>query len=64
MGRVEKMKPRHRKVALEIGGQRKYRMCTGKTAYSIDQAKHVAMLFNQRKYECPICGRWHLTKNL
>jgi hypothetical protein len=37
-------------------------MCGGKKRFKSGRASKIAHKLNQRKYECPICGGWHLTK--
>jgi len=43
-------------------GRRTYKMCERKRKLKSGEANKMASRFNQRKYECPICGHWHLTK--
>lgn len=37
-------------------------MCRKKRKFKSSEASLVASIYNQRKYECPVCGHWHLTK--
>lgn len=39
-----------------------YLSCERKKKFKSGEASKVAARFNQRKYECPYCGHWHLTK--
>lgn len=39
----------------------KFRMCVSKKNYTSEQADGAAIQHGQRKYECPVCGNWHLT---
>jgi len=57
------MKQRHRDLAIELGERRAYAMCKRKKKFKSSEAGRLASRFNQRKYECPICGHWHLTKS-
>lgn len=43
-------------------GKWSYLSCDRKKKFKSGEASKVAARFNQRKYECPICGHWHLTK--
>lgn len=36
-------------------------MCSKKKKFKSGEAGKLAGRFGQRKYECPICGHWHLT---
>lgn len=38
-----------------------FKMCKGKRKMKSSEAGRLAARFGQRKYECPICGHWHLT---
>lgn len=40
-----------------------FRMCRNKRKFKSGEANRFAARYNQRKYECPICGHWHLTKD-
>ena len=40
-----------------------YVMCGRKASYTHERAKEVAKSYNQRSYECPHCGYYHLTKH-
>lgn len=57
------MKQRHREKAIELGEQRAYAMCKRKKKFKSSEAGRLAGKLRQRKYECPICGHWHLTKS-
>lgn len=37
-------------------------MCDGKRAYDRSDALRVSKFWRQRPYMCPICYKWHLTK--
>ena len=39
-----------------------YRSCKRKRKMKSSEANKLAPKYNQRKYQCPICGHWHLTK--
>lgn len=39
-----------------------YQMCKKKRKFKSSEASKFGAKVNQRKYECPICGHWHLTK--
>lgn len=41
--------------------KREYKMCDGKRKFKSSEAGKLGGLIKQRKYECPICGHWHLT---
>jgi len=57
------MKGRHREKAQELGEREAYAMCKRKIKYKSSEASYYAHKWRQRKYECPICGHWHLTKS-
>lgn len=57
------MKKRHKDLAIELGERRAYAMCKRKRKFKSAEAGKMAGRYNQRKYECPICGHWHLTKH-
>lgn len=56
------MKHRERLAQFEQTDKRAYAMCKSKRKFKSSEASKVAMYMNQRKYECPICGHWHLTR--
>ena len=39
-----------------------YLSCERKKKFKSGEASKIASRFNQRKYECPVCRHWHLTK--
>lgn len=39
-----------------------YMSCDRKKKFKSAEASKIAARFNQRKYECHVCGQWHLTK--
>jgi len=39
-----------------------FSMCGGKRKFKSSEASKMAHRFKQRKYLCPICNGWHLTK--
>ncbi len=41
---------------------RAFNSCGRKRKFKSNEATKVANRFGQRKYECHICGHWHLTK--
>lgn len=59
------MSRRHRKRfddEIEMSDRRQFSMCHRKTKFKSNEASRYANKYNQRKYECPLCGHWHLTK--
>lgn len=40
-----------------------YVMCGRKASWTHERVKEVSRKFNQRFYECPHCGYYHLTKH-
>lgn len=40
-----------------------YAMCKKKRKLKSNQAAKMASRFGQRKYLCPVCNGWHLTKD-
>lgn len=44
------------------GDRWSYMSCDRKKKFKSGEASKLASRFNQRKYECGICGHWHLTK--
>jgi hypothetical protein len=47
----------------EISDRRAFLMCKSKRKLKSNKAGRRASRLGQRKYECPICGGWHLTKS-
>jgi hypothetical protein len=49
-----------------MSGYDKYRrMCGRKKAYATEElAMSAGNKWHQRPYECPCCGKWHLTSKL
>lgn len=45
-----------------IADKEAYRMCKRKAKFKSSEASYYADKHGQRKYECPVCGHWHLTK--
>jgi len=56
------MKKRARDLDLDLDERQAHAMCYRKKRFKSSKAGRVAGKINQRKYECPICGHWHLTK--
>jgi len=56
------MKKRRDDQALDLDEREAYVMCYRKKSFKSSKAGRVAGRVRQRKYECPVCGHWHLTK--
>lgn len=56
------MKKHQRELTDDFGDRTKFRMCNKKKKFKSSEASRIADMYGQRKYECPICGHWHLTK--
>lgn len=55
------MKKRSHDLELDLDERETYVMCYRKKKFKSSKAGRVAGKIKQRKYECPICGHWHLT---
>lgn len=42
--------------------RKEYRMCARKRKFKSSEASRASSMLGQRKYRCPYCGHWHLTK--
>jgi len=51
-----------RREAEEVSRKFRFTMCDRKRKMKSNEASFYANKLGQRKYECPICGGWHLTK--
>lgn len=62
---MKKRKPKksHVMTAIRLGTIRKEVMCKRKKSFVKHEAEDIAVIYNQRTYECPICGNYHLTSN-
>lgn len=47
---------------LDLDDREAYVMCYRKKRFKSSKAGRIAGKIKQRKYQCPICGHWHLTK--
>lgn len=47
---------------LDESTRKAFKMCRSKKKFKSSTASMYAARWGQRKYECPICGHWHLTK--
>lgn len=47
---------------LNLDRRSSLKMCDRKKKYKSSEASKLAFAWGQRKYECPLCGHWHLTK--
>ena len=56
------MKKKHDDQALDLDEREAYVMCYRKKPFKSSKAGRVAGRMRQRKYKCPVCGHWHLTK--
>lgn len=53
---------RNRRDENQFKDRRAYAMCKRKKKFKSSEAGRIAGKLRQRKYACPICGGWHLTK--
>lgn len=51
-----------RRDSFKFRDRRAYSMCNRKKKFKSSEAGRIAGKLKQRKYHCPFCGGWHLTK--
>lgn len=56
------MKKKAHELTSDLDDREAYVMCYRKKPFKSSKAGRVAGKLNQRKYKCPVCGHWHLTK--